>query len=228
MPIATMRLRKGTSGGGGGSDPHWSLVKSLCHLDSFVGSGFTGTPIDEVSGTSWSGAIDWTNNPTKFGAGARRGGFSNVSNPGMASGTGDATWECWVYATALGNQGVFGTGSLFGSHSNIGLGYFSGTGKWQISYGAGGAAEVGTPIVTGRWYHVALVRISSVLYLYVDGILQGSVPTTFNNTANSISFGIYYSSGYPWDGYIDEFRYTEGLGRYTSNFTPPSGPFPNS
>jgi len=82
-------------------------------------------------------------------------------------------------------------------------------------------------ISTDTWYHVALVRKSNVVKLYRDGVQKG---TNFSNTdATNAPDGIWI--GRNWydinahldslDGYLDEFRITNGTALWDSPFTPP-------
>ena len=64
---------------------------------------------------------------------------------------------------------------------------------------------------------------------FVDGVLDGSVSLARNFSTNLV-LGIgaqvgARNSAYDFPGYIDELRITKGVGRYTANFTPPTGPF---
>lgn len=76
------------------------------------------------------------------------------------------------------------------------------------------------------WKHFAFVRDSaSTFTVYVDGV---SVYTTTLGTdlgTAKLHFGN-YGDGSTY-GYLDEFRITKGVARYTANFTPPTAAFPN-
>ena len=72
---------------------------------------------------------------------------------------------------------------------------------------------------------MALVRNSTSLTLYQNGISVGSATnsTNFSNTSiTGIGGNASGSTGYPINGYIDDLRITKGYARYTSNFTPPT------
>lgn len=82
-----------------------------------------------------------------------------------------------------------------------------------------------TTLSLDTWYHVAAVRRSGIVSIFVNGVLQ---PVT--TTANSTS--AYVQPNYPllvgaadnsgtgdWLGYIKDLRITKGVARYTGNFT---------
>lgn len=76
------------------------------------------------------------------------------------------------------------------------------------------------------WHHVAMVRNGNDLLLFLDGILQGTTDVTgitVNNSTNKFAVGREGEAViYPYKGWIDEFRFSKGLARWTENFTPPT------
>ena len=79
---------------------------------------------------------------------------------------------------------------------------------------------------TGQWYHVAVVRSGSAVSMYIDGIQIGT--QTYSGSISSrtgyIGGNISNGTNGAFKGYIQDFRVTNGLARYTSNFTPPTKP----
>ena len=76
------------------------------------------------------------------------------------------------------------------------------------------------------WYHVAVARSSTSTKMFINGSQIGdtwSDNTTYLNGTNRPIMG---ASGYNlasgWYGWIDEFRVSKGIARWTANFTPPT------
>jgi len=78
--------------------------------------------------------------------------------------------------------------------------------------------------VQGTWYHFAIERSGDNLNFYQNGTLLGTFTGYADASAGSgISnylIGNYAGVSY-FNGYIDEFRISKGIARWTSNFTPP-------
>ena len=152
-------------------------------------------------------------------------------------GSGDFTIECFVYflAVATNGQGLFqlSNGTL-NSQDGRGpaIGTYNGTGKWHIYYGAGENQNttIGSSVAApsqNTWYHVAFVRTSGVIKIFIDGTQIGAnISYTGNYTDTYFTIGGWYSTSYLLNGYIDEFRISLKA-RYTSNFTAPTKEFPN-
>lgn len=92
-----------------------------------------------------------------------------------------------------------------------------------------------TPVLD-QWYHIAVVRSSGSLLLYVDGQQLG-LPIADSNTyfTGTAQFGLggqaessSVLTGTSLSGWLDEFRLTVGFARYTSNFTPTTVEFPRN
>lgn len=79
----------------------------------------------------------------------------------------------------------------------------------------------------GTWYHVAIVRHGNDFSLYWQG---SSVDTDTNagtmpDVNTGIIIGRYINDTHQLNGYMDEFRISKGIARWTENFTPPSEPY---
>jgi hypothetical protein len=76
------------------------------------------------------------------------------------------------------------------------------------------------------WYHVAMVRSGSTITLYVDGVSKGTITNSATLGFASGGSSLNRLGGGSSDAmYIDEFRITKGIARYTTGFTPPSREF---
>jgi hypothetical protein len=79
----------------------------------------------------------------------------------------------------------------------------------------------------GTWYRIAVSRVSGTVYLLINGVLEDSGL----NSGNISSTNPVRLAGYPptnsdfFNGHIDEFRATKGVGRYTANYTVDSEEF---
>jgi hypothetical protein len=85
------------------------------------------------------------------------------------------------------------------------------------------------------WYHVAAVRISGTVTMYVNGVSvgSGSNPGTPQVTSIPLTVGFSnYTGGfslqYWFPGYISNLRIVKGVGVYTGAFTPPTSPLTTS
>ena len=79
-------------------------------------------------------------------------------------------------------------------------------------------------ILDGQFHHLALSYDGTLLRLFSDGILVGSENISgFSVSATTLLRDIGQNSFECW---LDEFRLTEGVARYVSNFTPPTQPHP--
>ena len=82
------------------------------------------------------------------------------------------------------------------------------------------------------YYHCALIGNGGAdgartIKLYINGTQEGSTYTyNYNFKKYEIALGANQSSyGECLYGWIDEFRISKGIERWTSNFTPPTSPY---
>ena len=143
-------------------------------------------------------------------------------------GTGDYTVECWIKTTQT-------TSGRIWSRSN----YPTGDTEWLLSVQAGGKLdffEYITPdgytvqytgsIADNMWHHVAAIRFSGTMYLYIDGISVGTPVTSTISWSNSLNFYVgqdYDGSPTRYNGQIADLRITKAA-VYAANFTPPTEP----
>lgn len=142
-------------------------------------------------------------------------------------GTGDFTAECYIYPLAV----TSGTGMVLidfrtGSGALAFNVYLETNGS--IRFYANGPRITGAVLLPFQWYHIAAVRISGVTKLYLQGIQTGSSYTDSNNYIASARAQIGSDDdGVPnayFNGYISSLRVLNGVGLYSSTFTPPTTP----
>ena len=147
-------------------------------------------------------------------------------------GSSNFTVECWVcpLATSALNtifgigQNALGIGSMAVIISGNAFSFQASTSSssWTISQGGLSTA------VAGLWYHIAIVRSGTSIYLFVNGTQVG----TTGSMSGSIYYGTYnqigcdYNGGlaYYFNGYISNFRINNTTALYTTNFTPQTTP----
>jgi len=164
-----------------------------------------------------------------------------------AMGTGDFTVEWWQNATAgwttFGyglNQYVFSVNdNQFAFSEYLEPPYIDPQIVSWVFYANGTAYTLytynyvfGGTSLYGNWLHIAVVRASGVVTLYINGIAQGTATVTDNITDTSTlyvgDFTTHDSFGYyNYNGLITNFRIVKGTAIYTSNFSVPSAPLTN-
>ena len=164
------------------------------------------------------------------------------SSPNTSFGTGDFTIEFWMYSNNVSGVNQLGMLQMSDTAGGLKASYASqlciNQGQTALGVGLTGAivaninnTNVGSTIAvltTGTWYHIALVRSSGTVNLYVNGTSVGSATITSAINGPYIVVGGYYSSSFLYNGYLDDVRITKGYARYTSNFTVPTAAFPNN
>jgi hypothetical protein len=136
-------------------------------------------------------------------------------------GTGNFTFECWLYINSLpgGVAGIFDTGTGVNA-SRFSVVLYS-SGKIYVDNNTNLLIS-NTSLAAGQWYHIAVVREgtgTSQTKMFINGVLDvsGTVSTNFSSSNCRVGQTI---DNFSLNGYIDDLRITKGFARYTSTFTP--------
>jgi len=79
-------------------------------------------------------------------------------------------------------------------------------------------------MTVGSFYNIAMTAFGGIIKVFVNGVLVGSL--TDAPTASSITLGSNLSVIFPSAlGFYDEYRITEGVARYLTNYTQQTTPF---
>lgn len=243
QPIMPLRMRSPVAAAA--TDPYWSSVVLLM---GFEGADASTTFDDESSFNETTlsafGTAQLDTAQKKFGVSSYLQSNSSTSAINLSNSSNynfvaaDFTIEAWVRFNSTGGSRpifsrwdgntAFQKAYVFGYEQSLGGLWFAITDNLaNFSY----ISSTWTPS-TGTWYHVAVSRNGSTIRLFADGVQIGS--GTF---AGTISGGAgrnntvgYYRDGAEqvFDGWIDELRVTNGVGRYSAGFTPPTAAFPRS
>ncbi|HOX59639.1 MAG TPA: LamG domain-containing protein [Verrucomicrobiota bacterium] len=149
-------------------------------------------------------------------------------------GTDNFTVEAWIRLTGytIVQSGLY-RGEILGKPSSFEFRLQGTASSWDsLRVNIVGSTTV-TPEANfsfslNTWYHIAFVRASGTVAIYVNG----TALTTANasaNVANAVNANNIYigglstvNYGYFFPGYLQDLRVTKGVARYTAHFTPPS------
>ena len=137
-----------------------------------------------------------------------------------ALGTGNWTIEGWVYFISTSTSYVFD----FRASTNTNPALAIQDGDWRYITDTNYRIYSGVNPSTNTWYHFAIVKNNGTTTLYVNGSSIGTYADSLNYVGNSAgSIGKYHNSNSNFlYGYLQDFRISKGLARYTANFTPPT------
>ena len=202
-------------------DEHWDKVVTLLHFDSNLNDEtgktwtHTGAPITYVSVIPAHGeAAHIARSPeTRL----------DCSHADFALGLADFTIEFWCKLDAVQNTALVVVSGLL---------IYTGAGAWLAYHTSAGNIinkldSASINLAAAQGVHIALVRKTGVLSLYINGVLLSSAAASINLTNTSARIG-YFNTSNPAGSYIDELRITKGVARYTENFTPPTAEFPDT
>jgi hypothetical protein len=199
-----------------------------------VGNAQISTTQSKFGGSSMYFSGSAGSNPT-----TRVRGYGNVYNLNKA----DFTVEMWYYPTAYNTTGypvlytsyetwVSGSGynglvALLAGNTNYAVGS-----KNKIYLSLGDNYWYGTTTVPSlnTWTHIALVRNGNRFMIFINGTMEvdttQAAGTMTSNQLAVVGGGTDATGLNCITGYIDDFRLTLGVARYTSNFTAPTQAFP--
>ena len=161
---------------------------------------------------------------------------ASYGTTGLGLDTSDFTIEAWVYFNSVATSRIIG-------HATAS---YTPQGGWAIAISSSGVlsyylnavsgnswtiatAELIGNVVTGQWYHVALVRIGSTFTPYLNGVAgnpTSSSSAIYGASYTNLDIGNNSGSSSYFSGYMSNIRILKGTGLYTGPFTPATGPLP--
>lgn len=249
--IAQLRFHAEGTGGGNPETDFWLDDIILKDALGGVNDGFSGDMRVATLVPNLDDTVPWTPRYRKklstgvLDVRATNSAVSAADHADFEFGTGDYTVEGFVrfYAASAVTRQIIGKWQTASDQREWTL-ELTGSGDanpnlLRLLVSTDGAAE--TEIHAWPWqpdlyryYHVAVSRDTAENYLFIDGVIQG-VPRADSNDyfggSAALAIGARMSSASAVvattgvNGLMDEVRITNGVGRYTGNFTPPAAPF---
>jgi len=136
--------------------------------------------------------------------------------------------DFWVYAPSYGvvcKMFADGDGNGTAAESLV-IGSNEINGIHAYSQGKTASVLESGALTTNTWAHVAVVQNNGAFYLFINGQLKSQTTVSGMQAGN----GSWAIGGTPTGNnlctntYMDEFRITAGVARWTSAFTPPTAP----
>lgn len=160
----------------------------------------------------------------KFGTGSGlfdgTGDFLTLSLGEDIFGTEDFTIDFWVYITDFHNYESFvSTRSGPNDETTFSIGTNADSDLLLYSNVAE-RINVDKALSSDTWQHIAMVRASGEIVLYLDGVEIGDVALAYDFTEQDFHIGSTNGAGEYFTGHLDELRLSKGVARWTANFTP--------
>lgn len=213
----------------GGVDPYFQDVGLLLHMNGSNGSTtFTDSSSNNIAVTAYGNAQISTTQ-SKFGGASGlfdgNGDYLLATDSVFSPGTGDFTGEGWMYVPS-GLSGYKCIFSLTSGSDDNSLYFLGNTLLWWDN----GVKCISATFASNTWLHFAATRQSGTVRVFLHGVKSATDHTSNNNiNSGSIRIGTRGAATGEWfDGYIDDFRWTEGVARYTSDFIPMDAPHPDA
>jgi hypothetical protein len=166
--------------------------------------------------------------------------LTTADNTAFDLGSGDFTFETWIYPTAAGTTGQF----LISQWGSANYGYAislvsSGSALTGIKFEYSQTGAVGNitartysqTIPLNAWSHIALVRASGTTTAYFNGaaVSTSSDNVTIYNSTATVHIAANPDGGINQTvfGYLSSSRLVKGTAVYTTAFTPPTAPLTN-
>ena len=217
------------------SDQYYSDVELLLHMNGTDGSTTFADSSNVSNIISRSGTVNVSTDESKFGGSSAyfSGGRLDFSDISVANLSNESAYtiEGWFYQTVSSSKTV----NFYNKDTQAGVSIAS----WQLGLKTdktiefairSGATLLSTNSTSlNTWNHFAVTRSSGTIRLFLNGNLESSTTSGINITDRNNCFNIGqvpgFDSGHDFYGYLEEFRITKGVARYTADFTPQTREF---
>ena len=208
-----------------------------CQSSTFIDNSTNAFSIN-VFGNSYTGTlnnpfgnpINYTTRPVQAWSNYFDGTGDYLSTTVSAAqvGTGDFTIEffCYLPQALDANDTLLSHGYAAAAFTN---GWYLQSNGTKLSFGIGSAgagssvlSNIDTPV--RRWFHFAITRVGSLLRVWQDGLLTGSMTNAQNGTATNFFTIASASTNYYSTCNISNLRIIKGQSIYNANFTVPTSP----
>jgi len=199
----------------------------VSYLSNYTNAGIYDGKMGNVLETVGNAQV--ATNPVKYGSGSMYFDGSGdylvmPQSPTLSVGSGNFTYEMWLFPTDITDTCVFDTRTT--NNTTTGFAFLINASSFLSVYTSSSILTCTTPLASSVWQHVAVVRSNGILYVYLNGVSVGSAAFTNNLTDKTFKLGAYVDNTGNFNGFIDDFRLTNGLARYFTTFTPPQQALP--
>jgi hypothetical protein len=153
--------------------------------------------------------------------------LSTGSSTAFALGTGDFTWEAWLYRTVSATQEIYNSMTTDGL-----IIYISGNAAVVRRFGVADLLTSSASIDLNTWTHIAVARSGTTLSMWINGSRSaGGTTTNSTNFAQSgLRIGINDVGSSAYTGYMSNLRVVKGTAVYDptqTSITVPTAPLTN-